>query len=136
MLRSSAEISRAPTVTVTPYSVTYDGQPHTAKLYAQMLKNAGVDQVVTVHNHKPKVLADIYAAGEEPIPGVTLDTLASAIRDGSGRPLHLVRTLEEMVPTLLGIVRAGDAVITLGAGSIGTVPRRLVSALEGRGGGR
>ncbi len=29
----------------------FDGQPFTAKLYAQMLKLAGVDSVVTVHNH-------------------------------------------------------------------------------------
>lgn len=29
----------------------FDGQPFTAKLYAQMLKLAGVDRVVTVHNH-------------------------------------------------------------------------------------
>jgi ribose-phosphate pyrophosphokinase len=29
----------------------FDGQPFTVKLYAQLLKLAGVDQVVTVHNH-------------------------------------------------------------------------------------
>ncbi len=29
----------------------FDGQPFTAKLYAEMLKLAGVDSVVTVHNH-------------------------------------------------------------------------------------
>lgn len=29
----------------------FDGQPFTAKLYAEMLKLAGVDAVVTVHNH-------------------------------------------------------------------------------------
>jgi len=29
----------------------FDGQPFTVKLYAEMLKLAGVDQVVTVHNH-------------------------------------------------------------------------------------
>ncbi len=29
----------------------FDGQPFTAKLYAQMLRLAGVDRVVTVHNH-------------------------------------------------------------------------------------
>jgi ribose-phosphate pyrophosphokinase len=29
----------------------FDGQPFTAKLYAQMLKLSGVDRVVTVHNH-------------------------------------------------------------------------------------
>ena len=33
----------------------FDGQPFTAKLYAQMLKLAGVDRVVTVHNHSYSV---------------------------------------------------------------------------------
>lgn len=35
----------------------FDGQPFTAKLYAQMLKLAGVDRVVTVHNHSHSVKA-------------------------------------------------------------------------------
>lgn len=38
----------------------FDGQPASAALYAHMLKQAGVDQVVAVHNHKPDVLAAIY----------------------------------------------------------------------------
>lgn len=33
----------------------FDGQPFTAKLYAEMLKLAGVDRVVTVHNHSYSV---------------------------------------------------------------------------------
>lgn len=35
----------------------FDGQPFSAQLYAQMLKLAGVDQVVTVHNHSSSVQA-------------------------------------------------------------------------------
>lgn len=35
----------------------FDGQPFTIKLYAQMLKLAGVDRVVTVHNHSFAVQA-------------------------------------------------------------------------------
>jgi ribose-phosphate pyrophosphokinase len=35
----------------------FDGQPFTAKLYAQMLRLAGVDRVVTVHNHSHAVQA-------------------------------------------------------------------------------
>ncbi|MBI2827836.1 MAG: UDP-N-acetylmuramate--L-alanine ligase [Acidobacteria bacterium] len=78
------------------------------------------------------VLTDVYAAGEDQIPGVTLDLLADSIRRGSGRPVRVVRHLEDLVPELLELVRAGDAVITLGAGSIGTVPKRLVAALRQR----
>jgi ribose-phosphate pyrophosphokinase len=33
----------------------FDGQPFTAKLYAELLKLSGVDAVITVHNHSSKV---------------------------------------------------------------------------------
>jgi len=79
------------------------------------------------------VLSDIYAAGEEPIADVTVERLAEAIRTGSGRPVHLARTLDDVLSTLLRIARPGDVVVTLGAGSIGTLPQRLVRALEARG---
>ncbi|GGX65826.1 phosphoribosyltransferase family protein [Saccharospirillum salsuginis] len=41
----------------------FDGQPFTAKLYAQMLKLSGVDSVVTVHNHSysvQKIFSDVF----------------------------------------------------------------------------
>jgi UDP-N-acetylmuramate--alanine ligase len=82
------------------------------------------------------VLTDIYAAGEDAIPGVTIEALADAVRSGSGRPVHLAKSLDDVIPEILKIVRSGDAVITLGAGSIGTLPARLVEALARRGGGR
>ena len=81
------------------------------------------------------VLTDIYAASEEPIPGVTVETLADAIRVGAGKPVRLVKRLEDVVPVVLELARSGDAVITLGAGSIGTLPPRLVEALQRRGAG-
>jgi UDP-N-acetylmuramate--alanine ligase len=80
------------------------------------------------------VLTDIYAAGEEPIPGITVEELAASIRASIEGPVHLVKSLDEVVPELLKILRPGDAVITLGAGSIGTLPKKLVQALEERGG--
>jgi UDP-N-acetylmuramate--alanine ligase len=79
------------------------------------------------------VLTDIYAAGEEPIAGITVETLADAIRSGSGRPLHIAKRLEEVIPVVVHIARPGDVVITLGAGSIGSLPRRLIDALNARG---
>jgi UDP-N-acetylmuramate--alanine ligase len=76
------------------------------------------------------LLTDIYAASEDPIPGVTVDALADAVRRGSGRPVRVVRAIDDIVPELLRVIRPGDAVITLGAGSIGAVPKRLVDALR------
>ena len=75
------------------------------------------------------LLTDIYAASEDPIAGVTIDVLADAIRRGSGRNVRVVKRLDQVVPELMKIIKPGDAVITLGAGSIGTLPGRLVEAL-------
>jgi len=78
------------------------------------------------------VLTDIYSAGEDAIAGVTIETLAAAIRRGVGIPLVLVPRLEDVVPMIARVARRGDVVITLGAGSIGSVPDRLVEAIAGR----
>jgi UDP-N-acetylmuramate--alanine ligase len=64
---------------------------------------------------------------------VTVDALADAIRRGSGRPVHVVPALDDVVARLLDVVKPGDAVITLGAGSIGTIPARLTAALASGG---
>jgi UDP-N-acetylmuramate--alanine ligase len=76
------------------------------------------------------VLTDIYAAGEEPIAGVTAEALAASI-EGAGQRVRLVKTLDEVVPAVLALVRPGDAVIMLGAGSIGSMPGRILEALRG-----
>ena len=76
------------------------------------------------------VLTDIYSAGEEAIPGVTLETLAAAMRASVRAPVDVVPRLDDVVPAIVRVARPGDVVITLGAGSIGTVPDRLVEALK------
>jgi UDP-N-acetylmuramate--alanine ligase len=107
-------------------------QPHRYSRTAQLLDAFGP----ALADADEIVLTDIYAAGEDPIPGITIERLADSIRTGSGRPVHLVKALADVVPTLVAMVRRGDVVITLGAGSIGTLPRTLVKALEQRGGVR
>jgi UDP-N-acetylmuramate--alanine ligase len=80
------------------------------------------------------VLTDIYAAGEAPLPGVTLDRLAAAVRRSARGPVDVVPRLEDVAPSVARIVRRGDVVITLGAGSISAVPEQLLAALASRGG--
>jgi UDP-N-acetylmuramate--alanine ligase len=75
------------------------------------------------------VLTDIYAAGEEAIPGVTLDALAAAVRRSVSVPVDVVPSLEEVPAALAAIAQPGDLVIVLGAGSIGSVADRLVRLL-------
>lgn len=42
----------------------FDGQPFSARLYAEMLKLAGVDRVITVHNHSVSVQAEFTTVFE------------------------------------------------------------------------
>jgi UDP-N-acetylmuramate--alanine ligase len=82
---------------------------------------AGADEVV---------LTDIYAAGEPPIAGVTIEALDGAIRR-AGRSVHLVKNLDDVPGEVAKLARPNDLVITLGAGSIGAVPDRILAAIKG-----
>jgi len=75
------------------------------------------------------VLTDIYAAGETPIPGVTLEALAGAVRKDV-RDLHVVPALADVPQRVRDLVKNGDLVLTLGAGSIAAVGDRILTALN------
>ena len=98
-------------------------QPHRYTRTAQLLDAfgpalAGADHVV---------LTGIYPAGEDPIPGITVEDLAARIR--AHVPVDLVPRLDDVVPAVLRVARRGDLVITLGAGSIASVPEKLIAAI-------
>jgi UDP-N-acetylmuramate--alanine ligase len=75
------------------------------------------------------VLTDIYGAGETPIPGVTLERLAEAIRRHVPH-LHVVPHLEDVASTVAGLASGGDLILTMGAGSVGGVGDRILAALS------
>jgi UDP-N-acetylmuramate--alanine ligase len=79
------------------------------------------------------VLTDIYPAGEEPIRGVTLDALAASVRRAVSVPVDEVPRLEDVASFLVLVAQPGDVVITLGAGSIGSIPDRVLDMLKKRG---
>ena len=79
------------------------------------------------------ILTDIYAAGEDPIPGVTLETLAAAVNKMRSTPVHVVARLADMAGRVAELARPGDLVITLGAGSIGGLATALLAELQRRG---
>jgi UDP-N-acetylmuramate--alanine ligase len=76
------------------------------------------------------VLTDIYPAGEAPIQGVTIDRLAEAVRTRA-KVVEVVERLENVPAAVARLAKPGDLVVTLGAGSIGSVPDRLLKVLRG-----
>ena len=100
-------------------------QPHRYSRTAALLASFGPALAAADHI----VLTDIYAAGEDPIPGVTVETLADAIRRATDVPLDVVPRLDDVPALVASTARPGDVVITLGAGSVGTLPDRLIAAL-------
>ncbi len=78
------------------------------------------------------VLTDIYAAGEDPIAGVTLDALADTVRGGFTGELRIVPALASVPRELAGIAQPGDLIVLLGAGSIGSIADGVLSAIGSR----
>ncbi len=72
------------------------------------------------------VLAEIYAAGETPIVAADGRALARALRVAGKIEPVFVENIADVPQTILDVARAGDVVITMGAGSIGGVPGKLV----------
>ncbi len=72
------------------------------------------------------VLGEVYAAGEAPIVAADGRSLARALRVAGRVEPVFVEDIAEMSGVILDVARDGDVVITMGAGSIGGVPGKLV----------
>ena len=77
-------------------------------------------------------VTDIYAASEEPIEGVTAETLTNAIKRFGHKDVRYVGPLENAAEMLRDQVQAGDLVITLGAGTVNRVSEHLLTLLRER----
>jgi UDP-N-acetylmuramate--alanine ligase len=98
-------------------------QPHrytrTRDLYEDFVKVLGSADALA--------LLDVYAAGENPIPGADSRSLCRSIRlQGALEPLFIdgpERVFEQLKPHL----RPGDVLLTQGAGNIGAVAQQLAN---------
>jgi UDP-N-acetylmuramate--alanine ligase len=98
-------------------------QPHrysrTRDLFEDFVKVLGSADVL--------VLAEVYAAGEAPVVAADGRALAHALRTrGKIEPIF-VEAIADMPATIMSVVRDGDVVITMGAGSISGVPNKLTT---------
>ncbi len=74
------------------------------------------------------LLAEVYAAGEVPIVAADGRSLARALRVAGKVEPVFVEDIAAMPQTILDVARDGDVVLTMGAGSIGGVPGKLVES--------
>jgi UDP-N-acetylmuramate--alanine ligase len=72
------------------------------------------------------IVADVYAAGEVPIPGVTGRTVADAV---DGPQTDFIHRRVDLAPAVAGLLEPGDLVLTLGAGDVTGVPDELLALL-------
>jgi UDP-N-acetylmuramate--alanine ligase len=72
------------------------------------------------------LLTEVYAAGEEPIIAADGRALARAVRVAGKVEPVFVEDIADVPAAIMEMARPDDVVMTMGAGSIGTVPAALV----------
>jgi UDP-N-acetylmuramate--alanine ligase len=77
-------------------------------------------------------VTDIYAASEDPMPGVTGERLAESIEQHGHKHVEYAGSLEEAIARAIDIVEPGDLLLTLGAGSITRAGDEIIRRLEER----
>jgi UDP-N-acetylmuramate--alanine ligase len=60
----------------------------------------------------------VYAAGEEPIEGISAETLVEGLKERGHRAVQLVADAADLSRALRDVAAEGDMVICLGAGDI------------------
>jgi UDP-N-acetylmuramate--alanine ligase len=98
-------------------------QPHrysrTRDCFAQFLD--------AFHDCDALYLTDIYSAGEPPLEGITSEILSQAMQHQS---CTYIGAYDTAVATVTPELKEGDVLLCLGAGSIGTLPRKFLEAIE------
>ena len=101
-------------------------QPHrytrTRDCFEDFVKVMGVVDVV--------LLSDVYAAGEAPIALADGRSLSRALRVAGKVEPVFVDAIEAMPQAIIDIAQSGDVVLCMGAGSIGSVPQKVVDMLQ------
>ena len=71
------------------------------------------------------LVTEVYAAGEAPIAGCDGRAICRAVRSRAQVEPIFVERLEELPAALRGVLRAGDVIVTMGAGHINTISHSL-----------
>jgi UDP-N-acetylmuramate--alanine ligase len=82
------------------------------------------------HDAGRVVVLDIYAASEQPIPGVSGAALAERMRQFGHRGAEYAESSEAGVASVLRSAAPGDMIVTLGAGSVSGLAPLIVEKLN------
>jgi UDP-N-acetylmuramate--alanine ligase len=76
-------------------------------------------------------MLDIYAASEEPIPGIDAETLAARVNASKPRrsQVHYAESVADAVAAVVKRAQDGDLIMTLGAGSVSQIGPQVLEAL-------
>jgi UDP-N-acetylmuramate--alanine ligase len=78
------------------------------------------------------VVTDVYGAGEAPMPGVTGKLVVDGLAEfAPGKRVAYLPKRQDVIQYLLGAVRPGDLVLTLGAGDVTTVAEEVMDRIRG-----
>lgn len=76
------------------------------------------------------LVTPVYAAGEQPIEGVSADALVEGLKRRGHRSAMTVADAAALAETLAGVVQPGDMIVCLGAGDITKWAAGLADAIE------
>jgi UDP-N-acetylmuramate--alanine ligase len=110
-------------------------QPHRYSRLGDLMED-----FCTCFNHAEHVLvAPVYAAGEEPVEGVSHNALVEGLRAHGHRGAATIEGPEELAGRIMALAGEGDMVICLGAGNItrwaGSLPDEMQAIIDARGAG-
>lgn len=82
----------------------------------------GCDELIITH---------IYAASEDPIPGITGEMLAKKVEATTHQKVTYIEEFKDIEKYLAGKAQGGDLIMTIGAGDVYRIGENLVDALKG-----
>jgi UDP-N-acetylmuramate--alanine ligase len=94
------------------------------------LRDTFVEFAKCLNDADVAVVAPVYAAGEQPIEGINRDSFAEALRAHGHRNVHTIDGEADLAATVAPHMKAGGAVVCLGAGSITSWAAKLQAALD------
>ncbi|MGH9559078.1 MAG: UDP-N-acetylmuramate--L-alanine ligase [Bryobacteraceae bacterium] len=82
------------------------------------------------HQADSVYVMDVYAASEAPIEGATAEALVARLRAFGHREAHYAGTMDRGIDSIVAAAAPGDAILTLGAGSVYQAGEKILEKLR------